>query len=358
MLDSSQLESILENPKNFSYSLLNDKHDHDHHAYHIENNMELFNLCFKFLSKNYLINQEILVSLSGGVDSMVLLAILNKINPGKITALHLNYKNRDETDLEEEFLRTICKMSNIDLKVKRFEDVKRGEINRNEYEQHTKYERFKFYSQYISEKNTSGIFLAHHRNDEQENIFSNLLKGKSLIDLSALKSNSIVHNVNILRPMVSITKDKIYEFAHKFNIPYFKDTTPDWSNRGKLRRKVFPVLKEIYNLEANLDKIGMESLELNNLIISKIIEKFLKNSVTIDSNRIIISNLQEYYDMPITFWSYILTKVLHGLNKNMISNKSLSVFTNKINSKFIGKINLRKNMNCSINNDFLIITLE
>ena len=349
MLNTEELHSIIEN-NDFNYSLLTDLND--------INNIELFKLCYNFLSSNYLINKEILVSLSGGVDSMVLLSILNKINPNKVTALHINYNNRPETNLEEQFLNDICKNCNINFIVKKFEHIKRGEINRNKYEEYTKSERYKFYNENVTKKNTKGVFLAHHRNDEQENIFSNLLKGKSLIDLSALKSNTIINNVEVLRPFVNITKEKIFDFAHKNKIPYFKDTTPDWSNRGKLRRKVFPVLKEIYNLENNLDKIGIESLELNNLIITKIINKYMENSIHINDGEIIISNLQEYYDMPLTFWSYIFVRIFHNLNQNMISNKSLKNLVYKINNKFEGKVNLRKDVICNLNSSKLILILS
>lgn len=38
--------------------------------------------------------------------------------------------------------------------------------------------------------------------------------------------------------MLPFGKDVVYDFAHKFGVPYFKDTTPSWSTRGKLRRQL------------------------------------------------------------------------------------------------------------------------
>ena len=70
--------------------------------------------------------------------------------------------------------------------------------------------------------------------------------------------------------MLSVRKDIIYNFAHQFNIPYFLDTTPDWSCRGKMRRNIFPECIDCYTdkYKDNLLKIGKESDDLN-IIINK-----------------------------------------------------------------------------------------
>lgn len=47
-----------------------------------------------------------------------------------------------------------------------------------------------------------------------------------------------VNGVRVWRPMLPFGKDVVYDFAHKFGVPYFKDTTPSWSTRGKLRRQL------------------------------------------------------------------------------------------------------------------------
>jgi hypothetical protein len=35
----------------------------------------------------------------------------------------------------------------------------------------------------------------------------------------------------------------VLEYAHSFGVPYFKDTTPAWSTRGKLRNQLVPLLQ-------------------------------------------------------------------------------------------------------------------
>ena len=57
-------------------------------------------------------NKKLLVSLSGGVDSMVLITILHWLD-FDIVAAHINYNNRNETIDEQQFLEEWCKYNNI-----------------------------------------------------------------------------------------------------------------------------------------------------------------------------------------------------------------------------------------------------
>ena len=51
-------------------------------------------------------------------------------------------------------------------------------------------------------------------------------------------------NQVILRPFVRVNKKCIFEFAQKANVPYLKNTTPEWSNRGKLRNEFIPAVNK------------------------------------------------------------------------------------------------------------------
>ena len=57
-----------------------------------------------------------------------------------------------------------------------------------------------------------------------------------------------------MRPMIKFYKQPIYDFADKYQIPYFKDTTPDWSVRGKYRNKILPIIEDTFskNVKENL----------------------------------------------------------------------------------------------------------
>ncbi len=60
---------------------------------------------------------KIIVSLSGGVDSMVLITIIKYLNYN-VSALHINYNNRIETNLEQKFIEEWCYYNSITLHIK------------------------------------------------------------------------------------------------------------------------------------------------------------------------------------------------------------------------------------------------
>ena len=92
----------------------------------------------------------IIVSLSGGVDSMVILSILNYIKKLfklklDIVAIHLDYHNRSETGLEAEFLFRWCQLFEIPLYYRYIHEGVRNNKDRKEYEDMTKEIRFDIY---------------------------------------------------------------------------------------------------------------------------------------------------------------------------------------------------------------------
>ena len=290
-------------------------------------------------------DENIIVSLSGGVDSMVLISLLKFCEPTKqIVAIHINYKNRDETDKEEEFLETWCLDNNI-IMITHVMDIQRSTTNREFYEKETKQQRFDFYKRVMNIYSSNGIYLAHHKGDEQENIFSNIINGKNILSISAMSTIAMINDVNIYRPFITIVKSDIYEIAHKYNIPYFKDTTPDWSNRGKLRRQIFPLLQSVYGKKYlhNFTSIGKESSEWNNFIIEFIVDPFIKNNVVKTEVTIEIdidSSIKKY---PECFWDVVFKKM-----SIVVSKKAIGTFVYKLKTNFSGSIPLNKYILCKI----------
>ena len=148
------------NDENFSYHDIFDRdlkniriniesiiHDTNYKKY----NDTMYTLIYNFFIKNCLNESEnnCVVSLSGGVDSMVLISILilikniNKFEKKhkldfNIYAIHINYGNRLETDQEEQFLTEWCHENNVEIIVKKMNDYKRCNQDRSEYEEETK----------------------------------------------------------------------------------------------------------------------------------------------------------------------------------------------------------------------------
>ena len=289
--------------------------------------LEKFNCDFSSLQFN---EDKYTISLSGGVDSMVLMDILHKRGK-EIIAVHINYNNRDESKMEEDFLREYCESRKIIFICHSF-NFKRGSIKRSEYESLTKQIKFKLFKSILCEYNLNYILLAHHKDDIIENIFTNFCRGENFLNLSVIKYSNIIMDINIVRPLISYYKDDIYDYAHFYQIPYFLDTTPDWSVRGKFRRSILPKLFDTFSgptgLKNNLLSIATESDEWGTLIQTRFIDKYysLIKYTEKTAEMPIETESEDYCQFPLCFWNIIIGKVFHKFGKSAPSRKSLNVF--------------------------------
>lgn len=302
-----------------------------------------------------------IVSLSGGVDSMVLLDILYQIKMNldfqqHIVCAHICYNNREESKKEMEFLKSYCCYHHIGFEFLSI-SFTRDETKRSIYEKETRKMRYGFYESLIKKYNGPGIFLAHHEGDLCENIFNNIMRGgHEISDLCVLKETNSILNVNILRPLLKYKKDAIYNYAHTYQIPYFKDSTPDWSCRGKMRRQIFPKCEDCYgtNFYTNLLKIGNDAENMGTIINKYIIDDLFSQIILSNPNEIKImkdAKLQDLFILKLFF-----KKICIQLQIDHIKYKHLQTIIHylKENKENI-KLSLGKNYSLKMKKDYMII---
>ncbi|KAF1315596.1 tRNA lysidine synthetase, partial [Globisporangium splendens] len=268
------------------------------------------------------------VSLSGGVDSMVVAHLLHKLRPlhnnFTIVAVHLDYGNREESRAECEYVRKWCERFGILFHVRRIDEVKRNSTKRDDYERISREIRYATYAQVMAQYGAPGMCFGHHRGDVQENVISNMMKGLSLLGLNGMSESSIVNGVRIWRPLLDFEKDVIFEFAHRYGVPYFKDTTPAWSTRGKLRNQLVPLLRELYGdgFLNNLSNLGAESTQCAELIDQNILAPIMASvgmsevAVWIDCTLLV--------NQPFFVWKEVLRSICHSIMGNsMVREKPI-----------------------------------
>lgn len=307
----------------------------------------------------------LIISLSGGVDSMVLMYIVKKVLNINTIAIHLNYNNRSETKKEAYFLRKYCEYLEVPFELKEL-DIRRGSINRTKYELITKNERFLFYCEMLKKYDSIYILLGHHKDDIIENIFNNVCRDNDILNLSVIGIHSKILGVDILRPLINVFKNDIYTYSIDYNIPYFKDTTPDWCMRGIFRRQLLPILEKSYNtFKLNLLNIDKQCCQWSNIIEINIIRPFL-NTIkhSYDENNYIESiefNADKHIEYDFVFWKTIIKRIFHCmLNMNCPSDKSIKYLIEKIslNSDISCKFILTKQTITQIHNYNIILIVQ
>jgi tRNA(Ile)-lysidine synthetase-like protein len=293
--------------------------------------------------------QKLGVSLSGGIDSMVLLQILKKLlGKDNLVCGYISHSNRDVAESELEFLIDWCNNLEVQLVYRKVDYMNRESVDREFYEEETRNIRFELYRHIVRTYSLDGVCLGHHRDDIGENVMMNILQGRDVVDLKGMNDRKDMYGVTICRPMLRVKKDTVWSYGYTHNVSCFLDSTPDWSWRGVLRRKIYPRLDErVGSIHTLLAALGDKSEEWNTVIekmvFNPIYEKveYLKNGCILRLDKVAL-------DMPNSFYTKLLVHVFHSMNVRMISNRCMVNFLEWL--KDTGK-----DTHCRLSNDYMAI---
>ena len=284
------------------------------------------------VAKQFTKKQRIGVSFSGGVDSTTLLFILAFLRDSgvisEVYAIHLEYCNRKESPLETEMLSEYCNKLGIVFYKRVIDFMSRDSVDREFYEKTTKDIRFATY-RYLSELHQiDGWCLGHISDDVSENVMMNLCSGRDLLDLSVMTMQSKIEGITIFRPFLDTKKSEIYEFAHYHYLCYLDDTTPDWSSRGVIRRKIVPAMEKQWpNVMDTLLSIGEQSRQWKGIVEKFVMEPIKREIRKRDDGVIEFPMKPEYMELPLVVWTNIFLHIFHTmLGVKMISHKNVEYF--------------------------------
>lgn len=338
---------------------------------------ELSTATQKFLSKyisnnNDTINRNVAISLSGGVDSMVIAKILSALRKSpllqisEIVAIHIDYANRPESSREADFVEDWCIQNGITFRKRLVNEVTRGITDRNEYERISRDIRYGFYKEVLKEFNCDGIMFGHHLGDIQENVISNVMRGCNPLQMSGMTEAGVSNGVAVWRPLLQYAKSSIYDFAHKYGVPYFKDSTPSWSTRGKLRTALIPLLVDMYGEGClrNLTSLASESDEYRSLVEANVFEPFMKSVVRGPCGLMV--NVLPFRSQPLCFWKESLKELMHSMSMSMVRDKAVHNFVERLQQQqhtgsgtclVGGSLELRKGFHTVLynNGDFVVL---
>jgi tRNA(Ile)-lysidine synthetase-like protein len=293
-------------------------------------------------------NSTIVVSLSGGVDSIVALYVckyIKDINNSKkiknIIAVHINYNNRETSTDELNFVNYYCDKLDIKLYFRTIKEISRNRCLhnglRNLYEEITKNIRYDMYKLNINNDRTY-ILLGHNKDDCFENILTNISNKSNYDNLSGMEILKEIDGINMWRPFINIEKKNIISYAIANKIPFLYDSTPKWSVRGKIRDIIKPAFLKLKNnnkvednsvIEAFFDLkeyISETQNIFNDLIINNLVSKLEYNEILYQYNALLSkTELLSLRYIPICelFFKNLKIKCSHKATKdfsNYISN--------------------------------------
>lgn len=196
---------------------------------------------FKHLKPNHLF-----IACSGGLDSMTLLYVFNKLN-FDVTALHVNYQLRGEqSELDSDFVQQFCTDHSINFQKKVVPISKELQKGGN-LQALAREVRYNWFEAILSNSIENRILLGHHKDDQLETFYLNLARKSGVMGLASMLET----NGKYLRPLLNHSKEEIKSYANNEGLEWREDKSNSEIkyNRNKLRNVILPAIsKEIPTL--------------------------------------------------------------------------------------------------------------
>ena len=199
----------------------------------------------KYVAQNELFGHDdkILLTVSGGVDSMVMMSLF-AASGYRFGVAHCNFQLRgQESDEDEALVAEQARRYGVELFNRRFDT--QGEMERTGESMAMAARRLGYtcFRSLCDEHGYNVIAIAHHINDSIETFFINMLRGTGLRGLTGIS----VQAGRIVRPLMFATRKDILDYATAHRIPYREDSSNRSTKylRNKVRLGIVPMLREI-----------------------------------------------------------------------------------------------------------------
>lgn len=236
-------------------------------------------------------NDHVLLAVSGGVDSMVLLDLFRRSDQ-KIAVAHCNFQLRGyDSDLDQQLVEKYCQKNNIPFYCKKFDTLTVAESTKESIQMLARRLRFDWFNELIRKYEFHYLATAHHAEDSLETALINLTRGTGINGLKGITPKS----GQKIRPLLSFTKEDILIYAKQNSITWREDSSNASTkyHRNKIRHQVLPVLEELNPAVYQTFLESSEQIASSWGFIERQLSHFLKNNVYQNGyffNKIALSN--------------------------------------------------------------------
>ncbi|GLB49794.1 tRNA lysidine(34) synthetase TilS [Neptunitalea lumnitzerae] len=191
-----------------------------------------------------LLQKKVLLAVSGGVDSMVMLHLFQELK-ADLAVAHCNFSLRGtESDGDEQLVVDTTKKYKVPIYCKRFETKKYAADKGLNTQLAARELRYAWFNELCVTHGFEHILVAHHANDKIETFLINLSRGTGIDGLAGIP----VENDKVVRPMLPFSRETIEAYAKSQGIDWREDSSnaSDAYLRNKIRHHITPLLEELH----------------------------------------------------------------------------------------------------------------
>ena len=245
----------------------------------------------------FLEGKNLLITCSGGVDSVVLCYLLKSLNY-QFSIAHCNFSLRgDESDEDEDFVIEFADKLSIPIFRKTFDTKSFASEMHISTQVAARDLRYEWFDELCLDHSFDYILTAHHLDDDLETFFINLSRGTGIRGLTGIPTV----NEKIIRPLMSFSKEEILKFAADKELKWREDSSNTKTDylRNQIRLEVIPKFKEVNeSILSNFKKTSEHLRESGSLIDDYLI--LIRNLVCSETKEGIMVDIKKLNDLPHT----------------------------------------------------------
>lgn len=214
---------------------------------------------------------KVIVTVSGGADSVALLAGLLELGYDCVAA-HCNFHLRGEESMRDmRHVEQLTDRLGVDLYVKDFDVAARRRLTGESLEMACRELRYQWFFELLDRDCAQAIAVGHHREDQVETFFLNLMRGSGLAGLAGMR----YRNEHIVRPLLDTSRAEIEQYLVEKGLDWIVDSSnaSDDFARNRLRNRLLPLMDELF--PGALDSVlkSMEILRENHDVYSDSVKR-------------------------------------------------------------------------------------
>ena len=209
--------------------------------------MNLLSRFEAFVAKHDLLTraQPVVVGVSGGVDSVVLLRLL-VVSGYQPVAVHVNYGLRGPaSDADEALVRDLCAAWDVP------HHVERAALDAGNVQAEARNVRYQAFRSVAEEVGAQAVATAHHLNDRAETLLLHLFRGTGPTGLTGMplrRPFALDLDIEIVRPLLFASRKEIEAYATEHDVPWREDASNHEGDyrRTALRKTILPAIEEVF----------------------------------------------------------------------------------------------------------------
>lgn len=308
--------------------------------------------------------ERILLAVSGGLDSVVLLDFFSKSGQElelELAVVHLDHGIRGEaSERDMTFVHNLAQKYELAFYGEKVDTVKFAHKHKYSLEEGARILRYQFFEAMLDLTGFSKLATAHTANDQAETVLDRLLRGSGIAGLSGIPPM----RGPFIRPLLLFTRKELEQYADTNTLQHVRDFTNEelGYRRNRIRKELLPYLKREFNpnLIRTLNRTA-RVLNENEQFLESYVKEIFPTVVRLHKKYKIILDIERFLSYFNALKKYIIFHALEELSipRNHLNFSKLDHTLELITSRKIGtRVALNPTCQIRIDHDGIVIKKE